>query len=103
MTQPGGYTLAPGPGWTDTAATWPVQVVSRETEAGHWLTDVVPAKPRPPYLQVHLCCTRCAELPSVFCLSPGQEMTGYVTTAADLQAGILGHIRRSHPDVVASS
>ena len=102
MSQPGGYTIAPGAEWTDHAATWPVAVVSRETEPGHFLTDIVPAKPTAPRGQVHLCCTRCAEYPSVFCLNPGPGPVGYTITTADVLAGILAHIRRSHPDVVAS-
>jgi hypothetical protein len=96
MTQPGGYTIAPGEEWTGQAATWPVVLVPRETEAGHWLTDVVPAKPQTPLVQLHLCCAKCDDHPSVFCLSPDAGRPGYRVMCADILAGILAHIRRSH-------
>jgi hypothetical protein len=102
MSQPGGYTIAPGDFWTGQASTWPVVIVQRETEPGHWLTDVVPAKPVQPLMQLHLCCAQCPDYPSVFCLSPDTGQPGYAITMSDVLAGILGHIRRSHPDVVAS-
>ena len=95
--QPGGYSLAPGAEWTDRAATWPVVVVPRETEPGHWLTDVVPADAGPPKVQLHLCCAECQGLPSVFCFIPDVEKAeSYRFMWADVLAGILGHIRRSH-------
>lgn len=102
--KPGGVRLgvSPGPEWASVAMTWPVMLVSRETEPGHWLTDVLPAQPRPPIVQEHLGCARCPDLPSVFCLSPDTTGSSYQVTAADMLAGILAHIRRSHPDVVAS-
>jgi len=102
MTRPGGYTLAPGQEWTGTAARWPVILMSRETEPGHWQTHVVPAQPAGPRTQWHLCCLRCPDRPSVFCLSPDASQPGYHVACADVMAGILGHIRRSHPDVVPS-
>ena len=102
MTQPGGYTIAPDGWWTDRAATWPVTTVVRETEPGHFLTDVVPVEPVPSLTQLHLCCAVCDGEPSVCCLSPDISKPAYRLTGADLLAGILAHIRRSHPDVVAS-
>lgn len=103
MRQPGGYTLAPGAEWTSQAATWPVTIVTRATEPGHFLTDVVPVPQRPPLKQTHLVCVNCPDLPSVFCLDPGTDLnSAYTVTAADLLSGILAHIRRSHPEVVAS-
>lgn len=100
--RPGGYTLAPGDEWTSQASGWPVVVVSRETEPGHFLTDIVPVDPRPPLTQLHVACLACPGFPSVFCLSPDTDRAAYMFTAADVLAGILAHIRRSHPDVVAS-
>lgn len=102
MTQPGGYTIAPGAEWTGPAAGWPVTLVARETDAGHWLTDVVPVRPTAPRLQWHLCCVACPARPSVFCLSPDAAAESYRVTWADVLAGILSHIRVCHPDVVAS-
>jgi hypothetical protein len=102
MSLPGGYALTPGQMWTDLAATWPVVTVSRETEPGHFLTDVVPVEPTGPLTQIHLTCAACGGNPSAFCLSADTEGPGYTVTLADLLAGILAHIRRSHPDVVAS-
>jgi len=99
---PGGYTLAPGSEWTDAAATWQLVTVSRETEPGHFMTDIVPAVPQPPLTQIHLCCLACDGLPSVFCLTPDVRSDGYVIEDSEIRAGILAHIRRSHGDVVAS-
>lgn len=105
--RPGGYTLAPGAEWTDRAATWPAVVVSRETEPGHWLTSLEQGA-RPDraaagkVAQLHLCCARCESRPSVLCLSPDAADEPYVVTVADMLAGMLAHIRASHPDVVAS-
>lgn len=91
-----GFTLSPGEEWTSRAANWPVRVVSRETEPGHWLTDVVPAEPRPPITQLHLVCTACPDEPSVFCLSPDISAPSYTVDSARLLAGIVAHLRRSH-------
>ena len=99
---PGGYTLAPGPEWTQAAANWPCELVARETEPGHFLTDIVPAVPRGPLGQWHLCCAVCPGLPSVFCFAPDADKPGYRVAWGDVLAGILAHIRRSHQDVVAS-
>jgi len=94
--RPGGYTLAPGEEWTDRAATWPVVVVLRGTEPGHFMTDIVPVESTGPLTQAHLCCAECESNPSVFCLSPDVTAEGYRIMEADLRAGILAHIRRSH-------
>ena len=66
------------------------------------MTDVYPVEPVQPLMQLHLCCARCVGSPSVFCLSPDGGQGAYIVIAADLVAGILSHIRRSHPDVVPS-
>jgi hypothetical protein len=99
--------VTPADIWTDQAATWPVQVVARETSEPRRLASYDPATRTSFYAdhdkltQLHLVCARCDTLPSVFCLSPGTGPSYRVTTA-DLLAGILSHIRRSHPDVVTS-
>ena len=92
--------------WTDAAATWPVVIVSRETDpvvlgpSGLILQqDEARVELTEPVTQMHLACALCDQ--SVLCLAPG---TGepYRVAAADMLAGILSHLRRSHPDVVAS-
>lgn len=89
-----GYSIGPGAEWTDKAATWPVLSVSRKTEPGHMYatielgTDSVVA--------THLCCAECPGEPSVFCLAPNSGEDGYRVTVADMLAGILAHIRRTH-------
>src|SRR6516164_8414249 len=56
----GRYTLAPGPEWTDLAASWPLRYVIRMTDRGHWLTDVVhPELSGLSIAQAHLVCARC--------------------------------------------
>lgn len=102
---PGHYKrpIAPGAEWTARAASWPLTVVARETEAGHWLTDVVPAEPIPPLTQLHLCCAECDGFPSVFCLSPDVTKLSYQVTSADMLSGIIRHLRQSHEQGVASS
>jgi hypothetical protein len=102
----GPVTIAPDKMWTDAAATWPVYVDPRETqvpaegEEGYKLaSDFGVYEVRGPLQQLHLCCARCDQ--SVLCLAPG---TGepYRVMVADMLANILGHLRRSHPDVVES-
>jgi hypothetical protein len=98
-------TLLPSDVWTDAGATWPVFVVSRETEELRFLSNYDPVTranfvtEHETLTQIHLACSVCDQ--SVFCLHPGGA-DGYRVTIADLLAGILSHIRRSHPDVVAS-
>ena len=92
----GAYTLAPGQEWTDAAARWPVTYVSRETEPGHFLTDIVPASPIPPLTQAHLACNYCGQ--SVACLSPDVTRPAYVITDEAIRSGILRHIRQCHED-----
>jgi hypothetical protein len=90
-----GYSIGPGEQWTDEATTWPVIMVARPAEPDHmYLTHQHPE--RESITAVHLCCARCEHRPSVFCLSPDSEGDGYQVTAADMLAGILAHIRRSH-------
>lgn len=102
---PGQYKrpIMPGDWWSSQAASWPVIVVSRETEPGHWLTDVVPAEPRPPLTQLHLCCAVCPNRPSVHCLSPDTAGESYQTTNVHMLSGIMAHLRQSHDQGVASS
>jgi len=88
MSQPGGYTIAPGEEWTGLAAAWPVIVASRATEPGHLKGKVT---------QLHLCCAWCPDLPSVFCLNPDSSKPfGYRVAVKDMLAAVLAHIRRSH-------
>jgi len=90
-----GYTISPGQIWTDKAATWPVILVSRETDLDHmYLTHEHPD--RESVTAVHLCCALCESRPSVFCLSPDDKGDGYRVSTADMLSGILAHIRRSH-------
>ena len=110
----GPYTIAPSREWTDVAATWPVCFVSRETRCpdGCGEPHVHGTRRRGwdggtyettgPVTELHVVCVRCADLPSVFCLSPSTAGSPYEVCMADLLAGILGHLRRSHPDVVPS-
>lgn len=110
--RPGGVILGAQPSaiWADTAATWPVRIVPRGT------LPLDPERDEPRKLsshegtrltwesleQLHLCCARCPDLPSVLCVSPDTSGEPYTVMVADMLAGILAHIRRSHPDVVAS-
>jgi hypothetical protein len=110
----GGVTLGaqPSGAWADIAATWPVKVVSRETPA----LDRERDEPRKlsshegtrvtwdPVTQLHLCCAHqdCPAAPSVLCLSPDASGEPYHVMAADMLAGILAHLRRSHENVVPS-
>jgi len=100
----GRYTLAPGPEWTDLAATWPLRYVVRMTDAGHWLTDVVHTDLAGSSIaQAHLICARCEG--SVICLHPGTGAgpEGYVITDAQIRAGVLRHVRERHGDVTPPS
>jgi hypothetical protein len=91
----GAYTITPGPEWTDTAARWPLRWVTRETEAGHWHTDVVhPALAGQTVWQSHLTCSICGQ--SVACLSPDTSQGGYLITDEMIRAGVLRHIRQAH-------
>src|SRR5690242_19576801 len=99
----GPVTIAPDGAWTDAAATWPWHVVSRETlppadgEEGRKLaSDFGVYEVREPLTQVHAVCSRCPDEPSVLCLDPGGEP--YRVQVVYLLAGILAHLRRSHPD-----
>ena len=95
----GRYTLAPGPEWTDAAASWQVRAVSRETEPGHHLVDLGHLeRDGRPLTQTHLTCATCGQ--SVACLAPDVDEPGYVLTVAQLQAGILRHIRECHEQAV---
>jgi hypothetical protein len=88
-----GYSIGPGKEWTDKAAAWPVVTVSRKTEPGHMYATI--ERGVESVTATHLCCAECDGNPSVFCLSPDGE-TGYTATVADILAGILSHIRRTH-------
>jgi len=99
----GDYSIGPSVAWTDAASTWPVVVVSRETEGRVWRASLFGT--RQTYgtvTELHLCCAACLSRPSVLCLSPDVRGEPYQVTGADMLAGILAHLRRSHPDVVAS-
>lgn len=112
----GPVTIAPDKSWTDAAAGWMVCTVSRETRCPDDCPEPPPhvhgtrrrgheegVRETPgPVTELHLCCMGCADLPSVYCLSPDVLGYGYTVTGAGIQAGILAHIRRSHPDVVTS-
>jgi len=90
-----GYSIGPGEWWTQTASMWPLVLVTRKLGADHmYLTHEHPE--RESITAHHLCCDLCPERPSVFCLSPDSGGESYRVTAADIQAGILAHIRRSH-------
>ena len=110
---PGHVTVARGPVvigpdsiWTDAAAHWPIVIVQRETSPGgpdlegfKLADDLGVYQPDVPLLQWHVVCTECGQ--SVLCVNPG---TGepYQFDGGAMLAGILAHLRRSHPDVVAS-
>jgi hypothetical protein len=90
-----GYSLGPGTAWTEKATAWPTITVARKVEPDHmYLTHQHPE--RESVTAIHICCSECPGRPSVFCLSPDIQAEGYRVTAADIQAGILAHIRRSH-------
>jgi hypothetical protein len=87
----------PGAEWTSLAHDWPTRQVSRETDPGHWLTDVVhPELQGKTLWQTHLVCAVCDQ--SVICLNPDQHGPGYVLTAGQIMSGVLAHIRRCHED-----
>jgi hypothetical protein len=97
----GRYTLAPGKEWTDVAATWPVRVVSRETEAGHHLVDLGHMeRAGAPLTQIHLICLYLDCGQSVCCLAPDADQPGYRLDVATLTAGVLSHIRVCHEQAV---
>ena len=102
----GPYTVAPDKAWTDAAATWPVVVVASKTITKQLGPDGLiialdegRLELTSPVTQLHLDCAACGQ--SCMCLAPGTGQPYAVTTAAML-AGILAHLRRSHPDVVTS-
>jgi len=104
----GPVTIAPGEEWTSAASTWPVMVVSRETDPAQLGPDGLiialdegRLELTEPVLQLHLVCARCPGHPSVLCLSPGTGES-YRIAWADALSGILAHLRRTHPDVVTS-
>ncbi len=90
----GAWTMHPDPVWTDAAANWPLRWVSRETEPTHLLG---PSKP-----QWHLVCgdivktgRPCGQ--SVHCAVPDADAeAGYMTTPAEILAGVMDHIRKCH-------
>lgn len=97
MTGPGGtrYTIAPGPEWTGLAAGWPVRLVTRETEPGHlWVEKEHLERDGRPVVQAHLVCGNCDQ--SVICLAPDAGSPGYLLDVAQMQAGVLAHIRQCH-------
>ena len=112
MERAGGVRLGAEPSgiWADIAATWPVCVVSRGT------LPLDPQRDEPRKLsshegtrltwdsigQLHLCCARCPDRPSLLCVSPDTSGEPYTIMAADMLSGILAHIRRSHEAVVES-
>ena len=90
-----GYSIGPGKEWTDKASTWPVVTVSRKTEPGHM--HAVVEHGQDSVMATHLCCAECPDQPSVLCLAPNDITdAGYHMTVADMMAGILSHIRRTH-------
>lgn len=96
----GPYTIAPDAIWTDTAVTWPVVVIARDTDPAQLGPDGLiialdegKAEFREPVTQLHLCCAKCEQ--SVLCLAPGTGES-YRVMAADMLASILAHLRRSH-------
>ena len=87
--------LQPDSTWTDKAATWPTVTIARQIDPDHmYLTHEHPD--RESITAIHICCAECPDQPSVFCLSPDGESESYRVTSADIQSGILAHIRRSH-------
>ena len=102
----GPVTIYPDQAWTDAAATWSTVVEERLTDPGQLGPDGLiialdegRMELKEPVPQFHLCCGECGQ--SVMCLSPGTGQPYQVTTA-DMTAGILAHLRRSHPSAVAS-
>ena len=89
-----GYSIGPGKEWTDKAATWPVVTVSRKTEPGHMYATI--ERGAESVTATHLCCAECDGNPSVLCLAPNSDEGGYQVSVADILAGILSHIRRTH-------
>jgi hypothetical protein len=95
----GGYSLAPGPEWTEQAFTWLIQAAVRQTEPGHVLTAARHLdRAGQPFTQVHLVCAECDQ--SVICLTPDLDRPGYVLDVALIQAGVLRHIRECHESIV---
>jgi hypothetical protein len=85
----------------DAAAAWPVRVIARETDGPVWRANLVGTRKTYGVVrELHLCCAECGQ--SVLCLSPDIWGEPYRTTAAAVSAGILRHLRLSHPGVVAS-
>lgn len=98
-----GFSISPGEEWTSKAANWPVRIVSRETERGHFLTHFVPAGhadhdpedcPAPPITQSVVVCGECDA--GAFILCPDVSGEPYTVQFAQVLAGILAHLRRSH-------
>ena len=97
----GDWQVGPSLAWMDAAASWPVQVVSRETSGRVWRADLIGT--RQTYgrvTELHLVCARCEQ--SVLCLSPDARYEAYRVTGAGMLSGILAHLRVSHDHVVAS-
>lgn len=110
----GPVSIAPGSEWTSAAASWPTVVVTRITQCPEGCQEphVHGTRRRAheegvretdgPLAELHLACARCTDEPSVMCLSPDVNGAPYRVCTADMQSGILAHLRRSHPDVVSS-
>lgn len=97
----GDYTIAPGEQWTNAGSQWPVMIVSRETTGPvRRASDYGVYEIEQPHAQLHLCCAACGQ--SVLCLSPDTSRDPYEVKVADMLAGILSHLRRSHDHVVTS-
>lgn len=97
----GPVTIAPDSTWTDAATTWPVYVDMRETADRVWrASDYGTRKTFRTETELHLRCGTCGQ--SVLCLSPSVRDESYRVAVADMLAGILAHLRRSHPHVVES-
>jgi hypothetical protein len=95
----GAYALFPGAEWTGLAHDWPIKMVSRETEPGHWQTDVVhPHLNGKTVWQTHLVCAVCEQ--SVTPLTVDDSMGPYTITPGQITSGTLAHIRRCHEDAI---
>jgi hypothetical protein len=90
MTHLGAYQLGPGHPMTETAWTWPLLFVQRETEPGHLMGEKL--------TQAHIVCAQCQQ--SCFCLTPDVMRGSYALIGQQIIAGVLAHLKISHEDAL---
>lgn len=77
------------------AREWPLQFVTRETDANHYVTTW---EGKPPVAQHHLVCRQCRQ--SVYCLSADHNAPGFCFNWDDVLAQVTAHVRQVHEDML---